>query len=570
MKLLLMILGLIAVPPGVEAQGCLLPPCGGGGGGPGTIPPVSQRRVFINTFDEGVRQFRIGWTANVYALRYKVQWTQDPEWSPRSISEEIVGSRILDLTVRNIKGGRYFLRVNGVSQWGEAKGHVQPIVVRPFNLFPKAFPDSVTVLANTSTMLDVLSNDTDSNGDELYIHSVTIGANGTVTLPDDSKMIQYDPAPGLEEGEEVLTYVVTDRWNGLDTTTVYVAIVLGKDWSEKAQLSVVSGVGTDDVNEALLPEISRAMTDITVGGIAGRVETAFQGLSHLQVGGARDPAGLMRSLGRFDAKRFLSSSSFSRAGRVSLWAEGGYRHLQSGREWDGELLGGQAGIDVRLRPNLILGASSSYAVSDFAYGPVQHDATLLSVNPYAAWQPWSGFSVLGIVGYGRGTVDLQESLYGESQPIEQLMGAVGTRGVLWFGPASVALRSELFYANMSASPEDAQQVSVDVHRIRVALDVGYTAEIGGIVLQPSVELGVRQDGGAGRTGSGIEAGGGLRVITGPLLLEGRGRKLVRSYRYDEWILRGSAAFDPGGAGGLLLRLGIDSERSLGLSGSVTR
>ena len=69
-------------------------------------------------------------------------------------------------------------------------------------------------------------------------------------------------------------------------------------------------------------------------------------------------------------------------------------------------------------------------------------------------------------------------------------------------------------------------------------------------MTPSVELGLRHDGGDGITGGGIEIGGGLgyRDLAAGLTIEGNGRVMTGQGDYREWGLGGSLRLDPGADG----------------------
>ena len=73
----------------------------------------------------------------------------------------------------------------------------------------------------------------------------------------------------------------------------------------------------------------------------------------------------------------------------------------------------------------------------------------------------------------------------------------------------------------------------------------------GATLTPSVEMGMRYDGGDGDTGHSLEIGGGLRYAdpaTG-LTVEGRARTVpIHSGEYREWGVSGLVRLDPGAAG----------------------
>ena len=63
----------------------------------------------------------------------------------------------------------------------------------------------------------------------------------------------------------------------------------------------------------------------------------------------------------------------------------------------------------------------------------------------------------------------------------------------------------------------------------------------GATLAPSVQVGLRHDGGDAKTGAGVEVGAGLRYSAGPLTAEGRVRVLIAHQQsgYEEWGASGA-------------------------------
>ena len=81
----------------------------------------------------------------------------------------------------------------------------------------------------------------------------------------------------------------------------------------------------------------------------------------------------------------------------------------------------------------------------------------------------------------------------------------------------------------------------------------------GRIWTPSLELGVRHDGGDAETGLGLELGGGLEYSdpAGGLNIKTTGRRLLihQDSGYEEWGVGGSFGFNMGASGrGLALRL----------------
>ena len=96
-------------------------------------------------------------------------------------------------------------------------------------------------------------------------------------------------------------------------------------------------------------------------------------------------------------------------------------------------------------------------------------------------------------------------------------------------------------------------------RLRLALEGSREVKLDGGVLTPSLEIGLRHDGGDAETGSGLELGGGLRWagLKG-FSVEVRARGLLahEEHDYEEWGVSASIGLSPGeGDRGLSMRVG---------------
>ena len=159
------------------------------------------------------------------------------------------------------------------------------------------------------------------------------------------------------------------------------------------------------------------------------------------------------------------------------------------------------------------------------------------------------------------------------------MGAVGVRGEVLSPEASkgltVAVRSDAFWVRTSSERVPGLMGSeADVTRLRLIVEGSRRFDTGGGALTPSLELGVRHDGGDAETGAGLEAGAGLRYAGASVTVEGAVRTLIahESSGYEEWGASGAVRIDPGASGrGLSLTLapvwgatGSGTERLWGL------
>ena len=151
------------------------------------------------------------------------------------------------------------------------------------------------------------------------------------------------------------------------------------------------------------------------------------------------------------------------------------------------------------------------------------------------------------------------------------MAAAGARGVLVAakdtGGFELAARTDAQFMRMSsASATEAAEsgrlaaARAETSRLRLAMEGSYRfAFEGGQTLVPSLEVGLRHDGGDAETGAGIEVGGSVRYADPKLgfTVEAKMRGLIahEDADYAEWGASGSLRFDPGAGGrGLSLTL----------------
>jgi hypothetical protein len=94
------------------------------------------------------------------------------------------------------------------------------VAVTCVNDAPGAADDSATTAEDTAVVIDVLDNDSDADGDTLYVDSVTQGSHGSVV--NNGTDVTYTPDADYC-GADSFSYVVTD---GVltDTATVAVAV----------------------------------------------------------------------------------------------------------------------------------------------------------------------------------------------------------------------------------------------------------------------------------------------------------------------------------------------------------
>ncbi|MGF1523393.1 MAG: Ig-like domain-containing protein [Leptolyngbyaceae cyanobacterium] len=96
------------------------------------------------------------------------------------------------------------------------------ITVNAVNDAPVAADDAAATGESTTATIAVLGNDSDVDGDDLFVDAVGAAANGTVVINDDGT-VAYTPDDGFS-GEDSFTYTVSDGNGGTDTATVTVTV----------------------------------------------------------------------------------------------------------------------------------------------------------------------------------------------------------------------------------------------------------------------------------------------------------------------------------------------------------
>ena len=216
----------------------------------------------------------------------------------------------------------------------------------------------------------------------------------------------------------------------------------------------------------------------------------------------------------------------SRGGILSFWTRGAQSRF-SGRE--GALsLGGDVrttmfGADYARGP-VVAGLSLSNSRGLGEYAGVAGGRVASSVT---GLYPWLGYkmtervTVWGVAGYGTGGMLLTpQSGQALESGLSMAMAAAGTRGELVADGSSgfeLAFKADALWVGTAIDGVDGpagrlKATDAAITRFRTGLEGsrGYTLA-GRLSLTPSVELGLRHDGGVAETGAGMDVGAGLVV-----------------------------------------------------------
>ena len=210
-------------------------------------------------------------------------------------------------------------------------------------------------------------------------------------------------------------------------------------------------------------------------------------------------------------------------------------------------------------------------------GSGELESTLTSVHPYLRFQASERLTLWGVLGYGTGDLALAVDAAGDNllktwkTDTAMGMAATGARGVLLsavdYDGFELAARGDARLVRMSSDAATGADgagslaaTESETSRVRFVLEGSHRFDLaGGQTLTPTLEVGLRHDGGDAETGTGIEMGAGVSYTDAALGLtvEGKARGLLAHEEtdYKEWGASGSVRIDPGAAGrGLSLTL----------------
>lgn len=282
-------------------------------------------------------------------------------------------------------------------------------------------------------------------------------------------------------------------------------------------------------------------------------------------------------LRRVTPRQVLSRSAFelplNRSDKDSgwtLWGQGAENEISGrpniARRIKVNSVSGYLGIDYRFRANTLAGLALTHSVGNLDYSRggnptlVLFDYSLTSLMPYAHYQMNPKLGFWGLMGLGRGNVDVKHAEETFNTPLTLLMGAAGARQDLTtYRRVDLAMKTDAFFVTV-ASEAHARlpEMREDVERVRVLLEGRKKYEVGSSSqLIYSVEFGGRLDQGRVVSGTGLDVGGGVEYAHTQrgLGLAARGRYLLvhEQAGYKEWGASLALRADPGwGKRGLLL------------------
>ena len=385
-----------------------------------------------------------------------------------------------------------------------------------------------------------------------------------------------------------------------------------------------AGVGHEYVIEAWLPRFGRTVAEQNLESIESRMSAARKAGVEVRVAGqpvggvvdgpengpelrnegpSRGLSGRAaeetdpnrrRAVSRAVTERELQTgSSFALTaatggeGLLSVWGRGAVTQFAGSSgdvSLDGEVSSGVLGADWTRR-GWTAGLLVSHSVGDGGYRETvsgEISSTLTAFLPWVHHALNERVSVWGVAGYGEGSLTLAPD--GEQAvrtDLELWMAASGLRGVLLNGGPdglTLATKADAMFvrtaSDMVSGPGGhLAAAQADAMRLRLGLEGSRPFWLAnGAALTPSIEIGVRHDGGDAETGFGADLGGSLVGVDRKhgLSAELRGRGLLthEAQGFRKLGAAGSLAWDPQMASGRGPRLTLTQSVGASARGGV--
>ena len=388
------------------------------------------------------------------------------------------------------------------------------------------------------------------------------------------------------------------------TTTTFSPFVVG--YKAPTITETNTNTNTTRLNEQILSRASQAMTASTLEAVARRVDAAAGGAASsaggtgstpalaYQFGGQSSLSGLLKSHGKamlednmeyeqlFDGASFVvplsaaeggTGGGKSGGGTLSLWGSSNFINLGSDKDeldWDGQVTSINVGVDKLVGKEMLAGFALSSNQSSFDYDDAVNDAegeynysnTIL--HPYIGWFPGEGLKLWASVGFGSGEIEINDDGKHTTDTSQQSLSGgfsrwlLNSTELLSGGATTLNLKGDVSMTSVDVEAKEGSFAEQKVSSTRLRVLVSGEQQRGlasGGRLMPSLEAGVRYDGGDGVTGVGVELGGGLRYANpdGNLTVAGNVRTLLVG-EYDELGVDFTVQLAPGSGRGLSFSL----------------
>ncbi len=383
---------------------------------------------------------------------------------------------------------------------------------------------------------------------------------------------------GHDEGEERMTLTLSNlrpssrvqMQDATATGTIHNTDPMPKAWIGRFGRTVADQV-LDAVDHRMRAKPAPGIEAHVAGQRIGPGPAFAAGPQGYPMSSEAEASGLGQPMSERD---LLPGSSFSLTaetggkGLVSVWGRGaatGFSSREDDVSFDGEVASGLLGADWT-RGDWTAGLAVSHSRGDGAYrgaGGGALSATLTGVWPWVAHSLGERLSVWGVAGYGDGSLTLEPRAEDGTRAeaigtdLDLMMAAAGLRSVALDGgrdELTLAVKTDAMIVRtasdaVSGPGGNLAAAEAEVTRLRLGLEGSRPLPLAdGSTLTPSMEIGLRHDGGDAETGFGADIAAGI-AWTDPesgLRMELRGRGLLahESKGFREYGISGSFAWKP--------------------------
>ena len=508
----------------------------------------------------------------------------------------VAGEAVITVTASDPHGG-------AASQTMTARANSAPLAVQ-------ALPPLVLTVGGVSEPLDLAAYFDDPDGDPLAYAAES--ANPRVATAGVAGALFT--VTGVAAGAAVTTVTARDPYDAAASQSVTVTVKVADTAWVRAWMarfgSTVSGHVLDGVQERLRGA-RQAGFEATLAGrrVGGAAEEAAMQPDGGALGGAAalrhelgalagwaderldDPAGGGAAQRALTGRDLLASTAFTltggsaESGFGAVWGRGVVSRF-AGRDgaWslDGEVSTGMLGADWvsgRWITGLTLALSRGSGGYRAADSSGEIASTLTGLYPWVGYHVTERLSLWTALGYGAGSLTVTPREHAStSADVSLAMVAAGARSELLelprLGGVTLALETDTRLTRMSTgAASDLDATDATVWQVRLGLEGARSVALeGGGVLRPSVELGLRHDGGDAETGSGIELGAGLSFSGAQsglsLDLAARGLLAHRASGLEDWGASAALTWDPTPATARGLSMSLQQTVGASSSGGV--
>ena len=369
-----------------------------------------------------------------------------------------------------------------------------------------------------------------------------------------------------DEGEETLTLTLSNASGARIADDTATGTIENEDPLQRAWLARFGRTAAQRVLDGVQARLEAPRKSGTRATLAGQ---NLQGAGEVA---ERDRSGAdARFRPRLSMRDLVTGSAFTLSGKAgggigALWGRGafaGFAGSDDGLSLDGGVTTGMLGADYAIG-RWVVGVPLALTRGDGNWhsprrGSGRLASSLTGMYPYAGYQLAERLSLWGTAGYGQGVLRLTLK-DGESYhtAMDMTMAAVGMRGDLVSGEPtdglSLAIESDALLVRTTSEattgPSGLLAAAVaGVSRVRLGLEGSVELlSAGARSLTPTVEVGLRHDGGDAETGFGVEIGGGSvfadagRGLVAQVAV--RGLVAHETAGFGDWGVSGSLRFDP--------------------------